>query len=206
MKIPVDGPLDDAEFDRLGDYLRATNPHAMNIETLDGYFSALICGPAMVLPSEYLPEIFGADHSFDSTDEATEILGLLMRHWNTIAKTLNNRRKEDAIYIPVLIETEDGVAKGNDWANGFLRGVQAGGAGWSELINSDEHGGPLVTIMMLAHEQDADPAMRPPPIPDEKREEILIDMVAGIGRIYRYFAPHREKAFKSGPQRARTVH
>ncbi len=31
---------------------------AMNMESLDGYFAALICGPDMVLPSEYLPGIW----------------------------------------------------------------------------------------------------------------------------------------------------
>jgi uncharacterized protein len=33
----------------------------MNLEQLDGFFAALICGPVNVPPSEYLPVILGDD-------------------------------------------------------------------------------------------------------------------------------------------------
>jgi uncharacterized protein len=33
----------------------------MNLEMLDEFFAALICGPDDVPPSEYLPEIWGGD-------------------------------------------------------------------------------------------------------------------------------------------------
>ncbi|MGD3372456.1 YecA family protein, partial [Xanthomonas citri pv. citri] len=35
-----------------------------------------------------MPQVFGEDHCFDSNDQAAEILGLVMRHWNTIASEL----------------------------------------------------------------------------------------------------------------------
>jgi uncharacterized protein len=83
-------PLTDAELDRLGDFLKSCKGgRAMNVEALDGFFAALIAGPETVMPSEYYPEVFGGEMSeaceFGSLDEANEILGLMMRHWNTIA-------------------------------------------------------------------------------------------------------------------------
>jgi uncharacterized protein len=36
---------------------------------------------------------------FGSLDEANEILGLMMRHWNTIASTLYR----DEVYVPFLL-------------------------------------------------------------------------------------------------------
>ena len=55
-------PLTDAEFDKLADVLkRFGDKRAMNLEMLDGFFAALICGPENVPPSEYLPEIWGGD-------------------------------------------------------------------------------------------------------------------------------------------------
>ena len=55
-------PLTDAELDRIADVLkRFGDKRAMNLEMLDGFFAALICGPDTVLPSEYLPEIWGGD-------------------------------------------------------------------------------------------------------------------------------------------------
>ena len=39
-------PLTDAELDRLGDFLKSCKGgKAMNLEELDGFFSALIAGP-----------------------------------------------------------------------------------------------------------------------------------------------------------------
>jgi yecA family protein len=55
-------PLTDAELDKLADILkRFGDKRARNLETLDGFFAALICGPDDVPPSEYLPEIWGGN-------------------------------------------------------------------------------------------------------------------------------------------------
>jgi hypothetical protein len=44
-------PLNDAELDRLGDFLKSCKGgKAMNVEQLDGLFAALIAGPETVLP------------------------------------------------------------------------------------------------------------------------------------------------------------
>ena len=96
-------PLTDAEFDRLGQFLKSCKGgEAMTLEELDGFFSALIAGPEVVMPSEYLPEALGGEMSetceFGRLDEANEILGLMMRHWNTIAATLSKGEP----YVPPM--------------------------------------------------------------------------------------------------------
>ncbi len=87
--FPQPEPLTDTELDRLGDFLEGCKGgKAMNVEQLDGFFAALIAGPETVMPSEYNREVFGGEMSetceFSNLDEAKEILGLMMRHWNTI--------------------------------------------------------------------------------------------------------------------------
>ena len=88
-------PLTDAELDRLGEFLKGcAGGKAMNVEELDGFFAALVAGPEVVMPSEYLPEVFGGEtdaHEFSSLEEAKNILALLMRHWNEIAHALERR-------------------------------------------------------------------------------------------------------------------
>jgi uncharacterized protein len=60
--FPQNNPLTDAEFDRLGEFLKSCKGgRAMNIEELDGFFAALIAGPETVMPGEYYPEIFGGE-------------------------------------------------------------------------------------------------------------------------------------------------
>ena len=52
----------------------------MNLEELDGFFSALIAGPEPVMPSEYNREVFGGEMSevveFSNLDEAREVFNL----------------------------------------------------------------------------------------------------------------------------------
>jgi uncharacterized protein len=191
-KTTTHQPLTDDELDRLSEFLDDIGAPAMNVESLDGYFAALICGPETVLPSEYLPQVWGENFSFNSNDQATDILDLLMRHWNSITAELLRTQKEPHVYLPILLEGGDGIARGNSWAQGFLRGVTARAGSWSELIDRDEYGGPLLPIMLLAHENDPDPALRPKPVAPDEREELLQLMSAGLTQIYRYFVPHRQ--------------
>ncbi len=184
-------PLSDEELDRLATFLEEIDPPAMNIEMFDGFFVALVCGQDLVPPSEYLPQILGESHAFDSMEEASEILGLIMRHWNTVVKDLEQTLDGKSIYEPLFLEDETGFTAGNDWATGFLHGVMMRPAGWHELISSEEKGGLVLSFMMLAHEHDPDPEMRSPEISPEKREEVLGWMIGSVPHIYRYFEPHR---------------
>jgi uncharacterized protein len=186
-------PLTDAELDRIGDFLDVCKGgKAMNVEELDGFFAALIAGPETVMPSEYYPEVFGGEMTdtceFSSLDEANEILGLLMRHWNTIAGTL----LKGEVYVPLLLEDDAGTAQGNDWARGFMSGMDMRHESWAELIQDEEHGARLLPMMMLFHEHDEDPEMRPETITPEKREEIILYMAAGLMGAYKYFRHNRQ--------------
>jgi uncharacterized protein len=186
-------PLTDAELDRLGDFLKSCKGgKAMNLEELDGFFSALIAGPEPVMLSEYNREVFGGEMSevveFSGLDEAQEILNLMMRHRNKIASTLY----KGEIYVPMIFEDEKGELHGNDWARGFMRGMRMRHDAWSELINDEQDGGCLVPIMMLFHEHDEDPEMRSDPITPKNREQVIAFMAAGLMNAYEYFRKERE--------------
>jgi uncharacterized protein len=130
-------PLTDAELDRLGDFLESCKGGgAMNLEELDGFFAALIAGPETVMPSEYYPEVFGGEMSetceFGSIDQANQILGLIMQHWNDIAGTLF----KGEVYVPLLLEGEDCMVRGNDWARGFMRACTCGTMAGQSLLTT----------------------------------------------------------------------
>lgn len=185
--------LTDGELDRLGDFLKSCKGgKAMNLEELDGFFAALISGPEPVMPSEYNREVFGGEMSevveFSGLDEAQEILNLMMRHWNKIASTLH----KGEIHVPLILEDEKGELHGNEWARGFIRGMQMRHDAWSELINDEKYGGSLTPMMMLFHEHDEDPEMRPDPITPDKREQVIAFMAAGLMNAYEYFRKGRK--------------
>jgi uncharacterized protein len=142
-------PLTDTELDHLSAVLeRFGDKRSMNLEQLDGFIAALICGPELVPPSKYLPKIWGDQTVFEDASSAQEFLSLIMRHWNAIADTLNSGE----VYLPLLLEDESGIAHGNDWANGFLRGMEFGREDWALLLNDEDYGGPLIPIFALANE------------------------------------------------------
>ena len=148
-------PLTDAEFERLSGILgRFDNKQPMNLEQLDGFLAALICGPEIVRPSEYLPVIFGSDmvldDSFGTQSVLQDFLSLIMRHWNVIAGTLHS----GDVFLPLLLEDESGISHANDWAKGFLRGMELRRTDWAVLLDDENQGGCLVPIFVLAHEND----------------------------------------------------
>ena len=187
-------PLTDEEFDHLSEVLnRFGNKQAMNLEQLDGFLSALICCPDLVPPSEYLPKIWGGDivleDKFAAQPILNDFLSIIMRHWNAIVDTLQSGE----VYFPLLLEDENGITHGNDWANGLLRGMELRKAKWADLIDDEENGGSLIPIFTLAHEHDPDPAMRPykEPVSAELRENLIVGAAAGMNRIYHYFEAQR---------------
>jgi uncharacterized protein len=95
------------------------------------------------------------------------------------------------MHIPLIFEDGNGELRGNDWARGFMRSMHLRHAGWAELVNDDERGGCLIPMMMLYHEHDEDPEVRPAPITPEKREEIIALMAAGLAKAYKYFREQR---------------
>ena len=187
-------PLTDAELERLSGVLgRFDNQRPMNLEQLDGFFAALICGPVNIPPSEYLPVILGDDMVLEDTVNAQPVLqdflSLIMRHWNVIVDTLQSGE----VFLPLLLEDANGTTRANDWANGFLRGMDLRKSEWAILLNDEEHGGWLVPILALAHEHDPDPEMRPykEPISAEAREKLIVGAAAGVTGIYRHFKIQR---------------
>jgi uncharacterized protein len=190
----INQPLSKDELNRLAVHLSKMGPQAMNLETLDGYFSALICGPEPVIPSEYLPEIWGDDFVFDSEAQMSEIAGLSSRHWNAIISGLDATMKHRKAHLPIMLAAPDGVTYGNDWALGFMRGVRMRSESWRDLMASEEDGGSVVIIMAFAHENDPDPTMRPSePFTAARRKDLLVEMITSLARIYRYFAPYRRR-------------
>jgi uncharacterized protein len=175
----------------------------MNIEMLDGFLAALICGPETVRPSEYLPKIWGGDQTneptFD-TQSIREFLSLIMRHWNAVCHNLQS----DDEFLPVLLNDENGAAPANDWATGFMRGMDMRRDRWLALLEDDGHGGILIPIMALAYEHHPDLGMRPykDPVSIERREQLIAGMAASVPLIYRYFVTERrleaQKLFSVG--------
>lgn len=185
-------PLTPAELEAFDDFLANLHGSIQSFEALDGLFCALICAPSLVPLSQYIEVIMDKQDAFKNEKQAKEIMGLMMRHWNTIVGELQSTLKTDDIYVPALIMDENGVTAGNEWAKGFLTGVSLSDDGeWSDLMDDEELSRLIVPMMILAHEHHPDPEMRPPAIKAEDREELLESMFVSLADLYAYFDAQR---------------
>ena len=88
-------PLSDAEFDRLSSSLQHYgSKRASNLEQLDGFLSALVCGPEEVPTHEYLPKIWAYDivkeDALSAQPLLQECVSLIRRHRDFILQTLES--------------------------------------------------------------------------------------------------------------------
>lgn len=190
MTAPTeDLPLSDSELDRLADFLFEDNDFLNNLERLDGYYTALICGPDLALPAEYLPEIVSGGFIFDSHDQREEISALLLRHRNALTASLAQAAQTGGIPDLLFMAWEDGAPMGCEWALGFLHGVEVTG-GWDELEQDELVGEAMMPILALAFEAvppETEEDRMLPPLIGEDREQILYGVSVSAVFFYQYF-------------------
>jgi uncharacterized protein len=158
---------------------------AMSLEELDGFFCALIAGPETILPSEYMPYIWGGDKPaegpvYDSEAQLRFVLQLLMRYWNQIARRL----AEDLPHPPFMFGADD-ADRGREWATGFLGGLALRQDAWVPLLEHGKAGG-LVRVIMALYKSDPD-VLGEPVTPALRREiiEELPEIVLAIADFWR---------------------
>jgi uncharacterized protein len=115
---------------------------------LDGFLTAIAIGPELILPSEWVPLIWGANAPvFESADEAQQVLGAVMDRYNAILLAL---ARDPSTYEPILRANDDGELIAKDWAEGFLMGLALRRDAWEPMLESD--GMTLMPILVLGNE------------------------------------------------------
>lgn len=132
-------PLTEDELDFIDAVLHKyqTESSIHNASELDGFITALVSGPNMVMPGQWLPAIWSTDTSdktpnWESDDEFTRFMSLVMQHMNDSIDMLMNDNEE---FEAVFMNAEKGgrvLRIPNDWCFGYLRGMAVGG-GWESL-------------------------------------------------------------------------
>lgn len=141
--------VDPDDLDFLEDFLLgdAVSDEAMMLSELDGFLTAITIGPELILPSEWLPQIWrGEEPEFADTEEARRVMTAIMGRYNEILTTLAQAPLE---LEPILDYEMDGTVFPDIWASGFLTGVQLREAAW-EPIHASAHAPAFGLITALA--------------------------------------------------------
>ena len=132
--LPLNSPID---LDALDDYLMSERApdDSMGLSDLDGFLTGVIVGPELILPSEWLPVIWGGgEPEFETEEEMRTVLGTIMGRYNQIAACFDSEPEE---IDPIFWEGPEGDVIASDWAGGFLDAVALRPQAWKPLVEDD---------------------------------------------------------------------
>jgi uncharacterized protein len=140
--------LTDADLDRLDQFLASQeDDEVMMVPELDGFLTGVLVCPEMILPSEWLPVVWGGDGPvFEDQTTANEILGLIMALYNDIGSGLQGPET----YQPLIEEDIDGTFLWEFWVEGFGKAVGLRPSAWSTFKGRPEDDPAASAFMMLA--------------------------------------------------------
>jgi uncharacterized protein len=107
----------------------------MLLSEFDGFVAGVAVCPDLIMPSEWLAEVWGEDGPvFDSERQANEIIQLIMAHYNDILRRLGR----PGAYAPLLDEDTDGTLLWEMWAVGFGRAIALRPEAWAEYTFAED--------------------------------------------------------------------
>jgi len=196
------GPLTNAEIEELDQFLLDGEEieEAMDVSTLDGFLTAIVCGPKTIMPSEWLPWVWDMEHGKDAPqfkDEARaqRILGLLMRHMNDIAQTLHQAPEH---YEPLFMENPnngDPVPIIDEWCSGFMKGVQLDSDGWLPVVVGKPD---WMSTIMLYGTQDGWEALEKKNLSLGEHRALAAGLAGTVQKIHGFWLEQRRRQIAEG--------
>ena len=197
----LDEPLSDAELDELEVFLAsdAVPQDCMDLEMLDGYLTAVVSGPEAIQPSEWLPQVWSegsksAAPVFVDNDQAQRIMGLVLRHFVGIQRTLSDSPTR---FRPLLYVPDDKVQRGDRtpaeataWCEGYMAGVKLRDDEWQPLYDAQDARDWIFPIEALAF-GDQDPEFAEWIDDREKRASLVEELSVASVLIYRFWQERR---------------
>jgi uncharacterized protein len=134
------GPLSTKEIAELDKFLldEESLEEAMDVCTLDGFLCAVLSGPQLIAPSEWMRWVWdmkGGKQApeFKNERQARRIIELLMRHANDIALSLS---PGSGNYEPLFSEhrvEQKTFTIIDEWCCGYVKGMSLDAKGWEPL-------------------------------------------------------------------------
>jgi len=127
---------DDEIFRTIEHYLEhyGSDESILDSSELDGFFAALACAPETIMPSSWMPLIWGGEQlapKWESDNEFSQFSQAILAQYNCVMTDIQIR-----VYEPLFLEnydTDSDLMIVDEWCEGFLRGLRL----WGEMPHDD---------------------------------------------------------------------
>jgi uncharacterized protein len=189
------------ERDELEALMEVRDPHFMgpmqgSITRVHGFLTSIISGP-MVVPSEWIPVVFGDEEAgaWETIEQAKRAIGLAMRFYNEISSALGPGGRRYSILIDRIGDRPDTLDLADDWCTGYTLGFALREDEWKEAMEAPELQKAFLPILLTAHPNKA-PELDPVENP-ETYAALLADLPNCAVEIYQWW---RKKFVASMPE------
>jgi uncharacterized protein len=197
MKSPTSKPLSEAELDFLEDVLSISDHDnaIMSVSELDGFLTAIVSGPNMVQPSQWLPELWGGSSPSPGWEDEAEMqrfISLVVQHMNSIVTALMAKPK---YYVPLFntdAQSDELILIVEDWCVGYMRGVDLGY--WPIL--PEEMDSFLYAIALHGSEAHYDLLDT---LTQEEHQETAMQIGSAVLKLHQYYLAQRSPSPSSRP-------
>jgi uncharacterized protein len=143
------------QLNQLSECLIALPPEndGMLLSELDGFVAGILVCPEMILPSEWLPIVWGEEIAphFADMDQAKATLDAVMAHYNRVARGLAKTPTDyEAVYDKAPLT---GDLMWEPWITGFERAMQLRPEAWEATVeSSDEEIASSIPMLLALHD------------------------------------------------------
>jgi len=165
--------LDNVDLDALDAFLLSDGApeNSMGLSDLDGFLTGVIVGPELLMPSGWMPALWGGgEPDFKNVEEAEAILGTIIARYNEIVSDLD--AGIDA-FRPIFWEGPSGELIVTDWAAGFIDAIKLRPKRWEPLIQHPDARVLLMPLLVLGADDPDHSPFGSHVLPDDEVEALL---------------------------------
>ena len=196
--------LSDEELEELGIFLMSEQmpEDGMDLSTLDGFLAAIVLNPQLIAPGQWLPWVWDMEHRQDSpafadSQQASRILGLLMRHYNAVVTSISGGWF-DPLWMELAQEDGSEFFDAEGWCAGFMLGVKQFPDAWQAVFTGHME---LLAPMVLLGTEEGWKTLEERGHDAETRKRLTQGAYEGIpgavAALHEHFKPEREQALRS---------
>jgi uncharacterized protein len=171
----------------------------LGLSDLDGFLTGIVVGPELIMPSEWLPVVWGDDEpEFESDAQAATMIGVIMDRYNEIASCFNADPEK---FEPIFWNKSTGEPIVMDWAAGFLDAIELRREAWEPLFSHRRAKVLLEPLLILGDDGELDDQRDPGDRWKEfyaSRSNVIPNCVLGIYNFWKDYHDRR----KPQPRRA----